>query len=133
MRKIIYIFLFFSAAFTLGSCEIEDSQQENLLLSKGWEFTDVKASKNGRDISSSVYNSFEKDFGLIYSFYDDGTFSVDMDDTQYETGDYEFDSSGLILNLNGDLYDVTISESLLVLSYSYYNRGEIVNVRLFHE
>jgi len=115
----------------LPSCEIVDSEEENYLLSKGWEFYDVKASANGEDITSSVIRQYDNDFGLIYSFYDDGTYSIDLDEIQYESGVYDFNENTLILSLDGDLYDVTITDDLMVLSYSYYDRGEVVSIRKF--
>jgi len=78
----------------------------------------VKVLAIGRDFSEIIIEDFEEDFGAIFSFYEDGTYSADMDGVQLYPGTYTFDEDANTITFSDQIFDTYITESTMELSYT---------------
>jgi len=90
MRSKLLILLISIGFLTFISCE-EDEEENvliDILIANGWEFYDLNAFAAGQNVSSTLKAEIEDQIGATFSFYEDGTYSIDQEGSQFATGKY---------------------------------------------
>lgn len=109
MKRLFAILFIAVSVFSLSSCEEEEGSMA-LLMSKGWEFYNVKTTLAGQSVEVDV-SDFEELYGTVFSFNEGGIYIATQGEIE-EEGTYVFDEENLTLQLDGgDVYSVNITSS----------------------